>query len=60
MCIQGDNSNFSFGYMPDINECMEGENECEDHCINVHGSYRCECSKQGYTVSSDGHTCEGN
>lgn len=38
---------------------MEGENACEDQCINVLGSYRCECTKEGYTVGLDGRTCDG-
>ena len=50
-CISAPNS-------PDINECMEGTDGCNDNatCMNIMGSYFCLCLP-GY--SGDGMTCEG-
>ena len=42
----------------DIDECLQGSNNCHDNaiCINLMGSYRCEC-KPGY--SGNGFICIG-
>ena len=42
----------------DINECIEGTDECDTNaaCINIDGSYTCDCN-DGY--GGDGFTCEG-
>ena len=37
---------------------MEGENNCEDTCINTHGSYRCSCP-ESFEVAEDGYSCLG-
>lgn len=44
---------------PDIDECSSGENLCQRNadCINIPGSYRCECST-GYKLSPSG-ACVG-
>uniref|UniRef100_A0A8C4R9M1 Oncoprotein induced transcript 3 n=1 Tax=Eptatretus burgeri TaxID=7764 RepID=A0A8C4R9M1_EPTBU len=42
----------------DINECENGIGSCADICINLHGSFRCEC-EHGRVLAMDGHTCEG-
>ena len=41
----------------DINECMEGENDCVGTCVNTYGSYTCECD--GTSPYAD-HNCRGN
>lgn len=43
---------------PDINECVEGTNNCHEKatCINLIGSYRCIC-RPGY--SGNGFICTG-
>lgn len=43
----------------DINECMEGENNCTGTCVNAYGSYTCLCNDKGFVTSEDGTTCEG-
>ncbi len=46
-------------YLPDINECSDPfSNDCHDDavCIDVEGSYRCEC-QEGFT--GDGIQCQG-
>lgn len=43
----------------DIDECKSTENVCVGHgCINLLGSYRCEC-QAGYLFNSIGRVCEG-
>ena len=42
----------------DVNECSEGTHVCQGVCDNTLGSYQCMCGA-GFTLSSDGHTCEG-
>lgn len=43
----------------DIDECKSAENACVGHgCINLLGSYRCEC-QTGYIFNSISRVCEG-
>ena len=42
----------------DINECVEGTDECDEHCYNTIGSYYCNCTGPDYQLHSDGNTCE--
>ncbi|CAL8103565.1 unnamed protein product [Calicophoron daubneyi] len=35
----------------DVDECRTGTHECEQMCVNTHGSYTCECGK-GYRVDA--------
>jgi hypothetical protein len=41
----------------DVNECLDGNGDCEHECINEPGSYRCAC-KPGFTLRTDNRTCE--
>lgn len=47
----------------DIDECADLEkrnaSNCNQLCVNLPGSYRCECIGGGYLMSDDGHTCKG-
>ncbi|MGH0164493.1 UNVERIFIED_CONTAM: hypothetical protein FKN15_064864, partial [Acipenser sinensis] len=44
-------------YCLDIDECAtKNETICSQVCINIPGSYRCECEK-GYFLEDDGKTC---
>ena len=43
----------------DINECNTNNGGCDDSCINIPGSYYCQCDT-GYALQSNGHTCSGN
>ena len=43
----------------DINECGENNGGCEYKCVNIPGSFRCEC-KNGYTLTEDLKSCTGN
>ena len=42
--------------LPDINECLEGTDNCEHVCIDTEGSYTCSCNT-GFTLDSDGTSC---
>lgn len=46
-------------HLADIDECSSGENLCQRNadCLNIPGSYRCECSS-GYKLSPSG-ACVG-
>lgn len=38
----------------DINECIEGADECDHNCHNSIGSYSCSC-RDGYQLEANGH-----
>ena len=42
----------------EINECDNGDQDCQQLCINTVGSYKCAC-EHGYFLKSDGKTCLG-
>jgi len=46
--------------VPDVDECSDGEGRtCSQLCVNLPGSYRCQCVDEGYTLDHDAHTCVG-
>ena len=47
-----------FLFLPDIDECVEGTDNCSQNCNNTIGSYQCLCDR-GYLLDSDGLTCNG-
>lgn len=40
----------------DVNECAYNNGGCSHECVNMAGTYRCECPP-GYTLHSNGHSC---
>ena len=43
----------------ELGKCQNNEsNNCEQVCVNVPGSFLCEC-RDGYKLNSDGKSCEG-
>ena len=42
----------------DVDECSANIDGCAQSCTNTVGSYQCGCGA-GYTLNSDGHTCDG-
>ena len=42
----------------DIDECEIGTDGCEQVCINIPGTFYCNCS-EGYLLNDDGFSCEG-
>ena len=40
----------------DIDECVERNNNCEQSCTNIIGSYACSCSP-GFMLSPNGFSC---
>ena len=44
----------------DLNECEMGPSSlCQETCVNVPGSFYCECS-EGHILQEDGATCTGD
>lgn len=41
----------------DMNECEDNNGDCEHHCINEVGGYRCTC-RTGFKLRGDNRTCE--
>ncbi|VDN98375.1 unnamed protein product, partial [Rodentolepis nana] len=39
-----------------INECERNNGGCQHRCINVEGSYSCDCNP-GWQLGNDGRTC---
>ncbi|XP_028649680.1 neurogenic locus protein delta-like [Erpetoichthys calabaricus] len=59
-CIAPNNCSCSSGYTgeqceTDINECL-GSNLCQQQCVNVPGTYKCNCSA-GYVLEANGFSC---
>ena len=48
----------SYAHNIDINECVEGHDNCSHICENTVGSYTCRCHG-GFRLGFDGYTCEG-
>ena len=42
----------------DIDECTVTPDICDQECINMPGSFMCNCS-EGYLLNGDGLTCDG-
>ena len=42
----------------DINECVVNNGSCEQICINLIGSFECQCY-ENFTLDSDGSSCSG-
>ena len=42
----------------DIDECSSNNGGCNQVCVNLVGSYYCQCNN-GYTLSNNNHTCIG-
>ena len=40
-----------------INECLNGQHNCDQGCVDTEESFFCTCNS-GFTLASDGHTCE--
>lgn len=42
----------------DLDECVEGQHQCQQRCINTFGSYKCSCD-DGYQPAHDQTSCTG-
>ena len=40
----------------DNDECLRFNGDCSQLCVNIPGSYRCDC-REGYTLSKNASTC---
>ena len=45
-----------FDLFSDLDECSLGEHNCEQLCVNIPGSHRCDC-EEGFALNGDGRTC---
>ena len=43
---------------PDVNECDVNDGGCDHYCINLMGTFKCQC-REGYKLGTDGKSCEG-
>lgn len=41
----------------DLDECTVYNGGCIDACVNSVGSFKCQCSGEGYTLANDKKTC---
>lgn len=41
----------------DVDECLTNNGGCAHECVNMAGTYRCECHF-GYTLHSNQHDCD--
>lgn len=44
-------------YFTDVNECSDGEDNCEQQCTNTKGAFVCSCD-DGYDLNDDGYSCQ--
>ena len=44
----------------DVDECSLGMNQCQQMCVNLNGSYSCECNEGYAVVPGRYYACEGN
>lgn len=51
-------ANLDFVKNPDVDECNSGTAKCDQDCVNIEGSFLCNCSK-GFFLSEDKLTCHG-
>lgn len=42
----------------DLDECVEGQHQCQQRCINTFGSFQCSCV-DGYQPAHDQTSCTG-
>ena len=43
----------------DINECLVNNGGCEDHCVNLIGSFLCTCPSFSAGFKANGTKCVG-
>ena len=43
----------------DINECLVNNGGCEDHCVNLIGSFLCTCPSLSIGFKANGTECIG-
>ena len=41
-------------FLIDINECLDGNGQCEHNCTNLEGTYSCSCKKGYYLYTGKG------
>jgi len=45
-------------FLPDVNECITDNGNCEQNCTNTIGSFYCSCWT-GYRLDENGKNCTG-
>ena len=60
MCVDRNECTEAAGEADDADDSVESAGPCVNAiCVNVPGSYRCECTDVGSTLDSTGTTCRG-
>ena len=54
--VAGDSCKIRCVIILDANECISGDHNCQQTCLNQDGSYTCAC-QDGYLMNSDMRTC---
>ena len=44
--------------VPDVDECIDGTDGCEELCTNTIGDYECHC-REGFELDVNGLNCNG-
>ena len=47
-----------FFLLLDFDECNVRSDDCQQVCVNTHGSFRCECHS-GFMLEKDRKSCQG-
>ena len=51
-------TSFPHAFLPDMDECDDGQDNCEQMCDNRLGTFICSCLS-GYTLDSNDKNCTG-
>ena len=52
------NTIFFSAIFSDFDECLARSDDCQQTCVNTHGSFRCECHA-GFILEKDRKSCQG-
>lgn len=44
----------------DVDECATNNGGCEQKCVNIVGSWHCECDLDGFALADDNKSCVGS
>ncbi|XP_064613167.1 fibrillin-2-like [Liolophura sinensis] len=60
VCVRPGECRCGAGYAPpqcdDVDECMLDQDDCDQLCVNVNGTFTCDC-RDGFQLTDDNKTC---